>query len=615
MCVTGTPALSRPAELFMQLKALMPDTFRAFHPFAGPFGLDVSGSSNASELKMILEEVVMIRRLKEEVLSDMLPDKDRQIVDVPTDAVPDASKSPEKDPPREPIAVVPGKVAELMEQKEDIQRAMSRSPSDSEMMELRAALHAVTSKLYSASGKAKIKGVLAHLQALLKAGNPEEEKRDIEAPSSPLCDTSLSDHSAIKLASAPPAAVAAEAVAAVASSTAKSSAGDGIAGLLSSGSSSSSGGCAGAGASSGWTCKRCTYDNASSRRKCEMCQESRPKMSDLVAGGERGEQQQQRRRQRPRRGGADPPEGVEDREGGAPGPARGSGRGHAGDVDSVPGEKSMHGGTSQLKLEGATKGKVSTAAEAVEASGEDAGTTARRRRQTRSRTDTKVKLEDGEGGTEARPEQLDGGEGTRPRPSPKGAGKGEGGEDDEAGRRGRTGRAAAAGKKRSGKILDPPSLDAAAPSNSSEESIEVVCVAPPSGSGRRGKSPLSSFRRLTKSRSAGSTSDASAATGEGKGNRKSGGGASVAGRRGEIAAAGSAAASSARDPRKLVVFAHHKEVLDTLEMGLKKLGICSVRIDGGTPQHGVGKTGQSAVGSRDRFTSHYYEFHHRFMTS
>ena len=34
MCVTGTPALSRPAELFMQLKALMPDTFRAFHPFA-----------------------------------------------------------------------------------------------------------------------------------------------------------------------------------------------------------------------------------------------------------------------------------------------------------------------------------------------------------------------------------------------------------------------------------------------------------------------------------------------------------------------------------------------------------------------------------------------------
>ena len=47
-----------------------------------------------------------------------------------------------------------------MEQKEDIQRAMSRSPSDSEMMELRAALHAVTSKLYSASGKAKVQGLL-----------------------------------------------------------------------------------------------------------------------------------------------------------------------------------------------------------------------------------------------------------------------------------------------------------------------------------------------------------------------------------------------------------------------------------------------------------------------
>lgn len=34
ICVTGTPALSRPAELFMQLKALMPQSFSAFHPFA-----------------------------------------------------------------------------------------------------------------------------------------------------------------------------------------------------------------------------------------------------------------------------------------------------------------------------------------------------------------------------------------------------------------------------------------------------------------------------------------------------------------------------------------------------------------------------------------------------
>lgn len=35
---------------------------------------------------MILAQVVMIRRLKEEVLSDMLPEKDRQMVDVPCDA-------------------------------------------------------------------------------------------------------------------------------------------------------------------------------------------------------------------------------------------------------------------------------------------------------------------------------------------------------------------------------------------------------------------------------------------------------------------------------------------------------------------------------------------------
>ncbi|CAN0298222.1 unnamed protein product, partial [Hapterophycus canaliculatus] len=34
--------------------------------FQGPFGLDTSGSSNTAELKMILEEAIMIRRLKEE---------------------------------------------------------------------------------------------------------------------------------------------------------------------------------------------------------------------------------------------------------------------------------------------------------------------------------------------------------------------------------------------------------------------------------------------------------------------------------------------------------------------------------------------------------------------
>lgn len=42
-----------------------------------------------------------------------------------------------------------------MEQKADIQRAMSRAPDD-EKMTLRAEFHSVTSKLYSASGKAKV---------------------------------------------------------------------------------------------------------------------------------------------------------------------------------------------------------------------------------------------------------------------------------------------------------------------------------------------------------------------------------------------------------------------------------------------------------------------------
>lgn len=42
-----------------------------------------------------------------------------------------------------------------MEQKADIQRAMSRAPDD-EKLTLRAEFHSVTSKLYSASGKANV---------------------------------------------------------------------------------------------------------------------------------------------------------------------------------------------------------------------------------------------------------------------------------------------------------------------------------------------------------------------------------------------------------------------------------------------------------------------------
>ncbi|NWI58234.1 SMAL1 protein, partial [Calyptomena viridis] len=85
--LSGTPAMSRPAELYTQIAAVQPKFFPQFHSFGlrycdarkMPWGWDYSGSSNLTELKILLEESIMIRRLKSDVLSQ-LPAKQRKMV-------------------------------------------------------------------------------------------------------------------------------------------------------------------------------------------------------------------------------------------------------------------------------------------------------------------------------------------------------------------------------------------------------------------------------------------------------------------------------------------------------------------------------------------------------
>ncbi|NWR46945.1 SMAL1 protein, partial [Regulus satrapa] len=85
--LSGTPAVSRPAELYSQIAAVQPSFFPQFHAFGlrycaarkMPWGWDYSGSSNLTELKILLEESIMIRRLKSDVLSQ-LPAKQRKMV-------------------------------------------------------------------------------------------------------------------------------------------------------------------------------------------------------------------------------------------------------------------------------------------------------------------------------------------------------------------------------------------------------------------------------------------------------------------------------------------------------------------------------------------------------
>ncbi|MCI4393309.1 hypothetical protein PGIGA_G00155910 [Pangasianodon gigas] len=106
--LTGTPALGRPEELFMQIDALYPRRFGTWSEYAKKycnahyryFGRrrqwDCRGASHLDELHQRLSEI-MIRRLKAEVLTQ-LPAKIRQRIpfDLPKEAAKEASSSLEK---------------------------------------------------------------------------------------------------------------------------------------------------------------------------------------------------------------------------------------------------------------------------------------------------------------------------------------------------------------------------------------------------------------------------------------------------------------------------------------------------------------------------------------
>ncbi|XP_057708938.1 SWI/SNF-related matrix-associated actin-dependent regulator of chromatin subfamily A-like protein 1 [Corythoichthys intestinalis] len=98
--LSGTPAMSRPAELYTQILAVKPTLFPRFHEFGlrycdakqTTWGWDYSGSSHLGELKLLLSECLMLRRLKSDVLSQ-LPSKQRKVVTVTIDGVSNRTKT------------------------------------------------------------------------------------------------------------------------------------------------------------------------------------------------------------------------------------------------------------------------------------------------------------------------------------------------------------------------------------------------------------------------------------------------------------------------------------------------------------------------------------------
>lgn len=85
--LSGTPALSRPSELYTQLALLDEKFFGGFIEYSKrycdgkttQFGWDASGQSNLQELEIILSKKFMIRRSKADVLKS-LPNKVQEVV-------------------------------------------------------------------------------------------------------------------------------------------------------------------------------------------------------------------------------------------------------------------------------------------------------------------------------------------------------------------------------------------------------------------------------------------------------------------------------------------------------------------------------------------------------
>jgi SWI/SNF-related matrix-associated actin-dependent regulator 1 of chromatin subfamily A len=93
--LSGTPALSRPYELHPQISVINPKLFPKSHEYGmrycdgheTHFGWDFKGTSNATELNVVLEHLIMIRRTKEQVLTQLPPKLRQQVfLEIPKEA-------------------------------------------------------------------------------------------------------------------------------------------------------------------------------------------------------------------------------------------------------------------------------------------------------------------------------------------------------------------------------------------------------------------------------------------------------------------------------------------------------------------------------------------------
>ncbi|NXN99728.1 SMAL1 protein, partial [Rhinopomastus cyanomelas] len=174
--LSGTPAMSRPAELYTQIAAVQPDFFPQFHSFGlrycdarkMPWGWDYSGSSNLNELKILLEESIMIRRLKSDVLSQ-LPAKQRKMVVVAPEALSAKTKAV--------LAAEAKKMAKRYKSKQQEKEALLIFYSRTAEAKIHSVIEYILELLESGIHKFL---VFAHHKIVLDAVVAELEKKHVE---------------------------------------------------------------------------------------------------------------------------------------------------------------------------------------------------------------------------------------------------------------------------------------------------------------------------------------------------------------------------------------------------------------------------------------------------
>ncbi|PIN26426.1 Chromatin remodeling protein HARP/SMARCAL1, DEAD-box superfamily [Handroanthus impetiginosus] len=154
--LSGTPALSRPIELFKQLEALYPDVYKNVHEYGnryckgGVFGV-YQGASNHEELHNLMKATLMIRRLKKDVLLE-LPVKRRQQVFL---------ELGEREMRQ---------INALFRELEVVKRKITSCQSKEEAESLKFTEKNLINKIYTDSAEAKIPAVLDYLGTIIEAG-------------------------------------------------------------------------------------------------------------------------------------------------------------------------------------------------------------------------------------------------------------------------------------------------------------------------------------------------------------------------------------------------------------------------------------------------------------